>query len=410
MLKLIIVSLFIPLMAFAKIELGIDRLLSDQKYFELVHNKRVGLVTNHTALTGNLESSIDQLMKSTDLQVVALFSPEHGLNGQSHANDEVDYQNHNYSIPVYSLHGKTRRPTTDMLKDIDVLIFDIQDIGSRSYSYCSTLFYVMEEASKHNIKVIVTDRPNPMGGLIVDGPMMEEQFRSFLGYINVPYCHGMTIGELALLFNHEYKVGCKLTVIPMRGWKRSMSFRDTGLTWVPTSPQIPEMDTPFFYPTTGGILGELHIVNIGIGYTLPFKIVGAPWINAEKFAAKLNAQHFDGVYFQPFHFRPFFGAHKMKNCQGVRIVITDEKRFLPITTQFLIVGILKSMYPKQFKEGLEKAKSQQKLLQKINGTDEVMRIISEEKYVIYALKKICDDARVSFLPIRNQYLIAEYKN
>ena len=199
-----------------------------------------------------------------------------------------------------------------MLKGIDLLIYDIQDIGSRSYTFLSTLLYVMEEAAKQQIKVMVLDRPNPINGIVMDGPMLEEKWRSFLGYINVPYCHGMTIGELAQYFNGEYKIGCDLEVIPMKGWKRTMSFKDTHLPWVPTSPHVPEAETALVYPVTG-ILGELGIVNIGIGYTLPFKLIGAPWIQAEAFAEQLNQQQFPGVRFLPFYYRPFYGKFEGEN-------------------------------------------------------------------------------------------------
>ena len=213
-----------------------------------------------------------------------------------------------------------------MLKDVDILIYDIQDIGSRSYTYITTLFYVMEEAAKAQIPLIVLDRPNPINGLLVEGPMLNERWRSFIGYVNVPYCHGMTVGELALFFNAEYQIGCKLEVIQMQGWKRWMHFEDTGLAWVPTSPHIPEADTPLFYASTG-IIGELGIVSIGIGYSLPFKVVGAPWIRAQEFATAMNAQRLPGVHFMPYHFKPFYGLYKEKQCQGVLIRITDPHVF-----------------------------------------------------------------------------------
>ena len=198
----------------------------------------------------------------------ALFSPEHGLTGLAYSWEKVKDHKED-GIPVYSLHGETRRPTAAMLKDLDVLIYDIQDIGVRPYTYISTLFYSMEEAAKRHMQFVVLDRPNPINGHMIDGPMLEEQWRSYIGYINIPYCHGMTIGELAEYFNAEYKIGCNLKVVAMEGWSRDMTFKDTGLHWVPTSPHIPEAETPLFFATTG-LIGELNIVNIGIGYTLPF--------------------------------------------------------------------------------------------------------------------------------------------
>lgn len=226
----------------AKVELGVDVFFKDGIYKEL-KGKRVGLVTNHTGVNSQLQSTIDLFQNNAPgVKLVALFAPEHGINGQAYAWERVEDKKSAPGIPIYSLHGDTRRPTAKMLDGIDVLVYDIQDIGCRSYTYTTTLFYVMEEAAKRNIPVIVLDRPNPINGVIVDCPMLEEKWRSFIGYINVPYCHGMTIGELARFFNEKYEIGCKLKVVLMKGWKRSMSYKDTGLQWVPTSPHIPEAD------------------------------------------------------------------------------------------------------------------------------------------------------------------------
>ncbi len=339
------------------------------------------------------------------MQVTALFGPEHGIAGEAHAEESVVHSKWAH-LPVYSLHGATRRPTQQMLKEIDVLIYDIQCVGARSYTYPSTLFYAMEEAAKRGIEVIVLDRPNPINGVTIDGPMLDERFRSFIGYVNVPYCHGMTVGELARYFNAEYSVGCKLTVIPMEGWKRTMSYRDTGLPWIPPSPYIPEEDTPFFYPATG-ILGQLRILNIGIGYTLPFKIAGAPWIDAKKFADTLNSQKLPGVCFLPFHFKPFYGLYKGQNCQGVLIRVLDPLKYRPLSVQYLILGILKSLYPKQFKERLAETKEKE-FFHKANGTDEIFRILAEEKYPAWKLIEYQKDEREAFRQKRKAYLLSDY--
>jgi uncharacterized protein YbbC (DUF1343 family) len=394
-----------------KVTVGIDLLLKNPKYASKLKGKRIGLITNHTALNGMRKRSVDLLKEKREplgYTLKALYAPEHGLYGSAHAAEKVSDQQDADGIPIYSLHGKTRRPTPEMLKEIDLLIFDIQDIGSRSYTYISTLFYVMEEAAKAKIPLIVADRPNPINGLMVDGPMMEEKWRSFIGYINVPYCHGMTIGELASFFNAEYKVGCSLTVVPMEGWKRSMSFDDTGLIWIPTSPNIPESTTPYYYPTTG-LIGELQLLNIGVGYTLPFKLIGAPWIDAQEFAKTLNAQKFPGVFFQPFYFKPFYGRYKSENCEGVIIVITDTSLFQPIQTQYLILGILKSLYPAQFLEALEKSKECKQLFCQAAGTEEIYRILQEKKYLVWELKEVHRREREAFLPTRQKYLIPSYQ-
>lgn len=389
----------------APVELGVEVFFSEGHIHQL-KAKRVALITNHTGVDRHLRSTIDRLSHpSSGVKLVALFAPEHGINGQAYAWESVDKQKKYLGIPVYSLHGKTRRPTESMLQGIDVIIYDIQDIGARSYTYTTTLFYVMEEAAKRNLPVIVLDRPNPINGLIVDGPMLEESWRSYIGYINVPYCHGMTIGELAQLFNEQYSIGCSLKVIPMRGWKRSMSYQETGLHWIPTSPQIPEADTPLFFVSTG-ILGELGLVNIGIGYTLPFKVVGAPWINANQFAAELNAQKLPGVFFLPFHYRPFFGAYQGKDCQGVKIVVSNRSTYRPLAVQYMLIGILKNLYPEKVRSQLLAASASKKeLFCKANGNSHMLTTLLQEKYTAWKLILYQKEEREAFLAIRKKYLL-----
>lgn len=386
-------------------------MMMTEEYIGLIKGKRIGLITNHTAVNSKLVSTVD-IFKSNaaakGYKLVALFAPEHGMTGASYAAEYIEENIDPDGIPVYSLHGKTHRPTDEMLKNVDMLVFDIQDIGSRSYTYITTLFYAMEEAAKRGLSVLVLDRPNPITGLIVDGPLLDKQWRSGLGYVNIPYCHGMTVGELARFFNGEYQVGCRLEVIPMRGWRRGMTFYDTGLPWIPTSPYIPEASTAFYYPTTG-ILGELQLVNIGIGYTLPFKVVGAPWIDAKLFAKSLNAQKFPGVYFEPFHYRPFYGRFAHENCQGVLILISDPVKFRPVTTQYLMIGILKSLYPKKFQDAIVAAKERKELICKVNGTEEVFRLITEEKNIVWKLKDFHKKEREEFLSLRKKYLITSYE-
>src|SRR3990167_1912634 len=376
---------------------GIDVLLEDPSQ---IKGKRVALITNQTGVNKDMCSTFELLSKVAKVSV--LFAPEHGLHGLQHAAESIQHGVHN-QIPIYSLHGSSRRPQPEMLKNIDLIIYDIQCTGVRAYTYPTTLFYAMEEAAKLGIEVIVLDRPNPINGLIVDGPMLEEKWRSFIGYINVPYCHGMTIGELATFFNEEYKIGCKLQVIPMRGWSRSMGYRDTGLAWIPPSPNIPEPDTPLFFPSTG-ILGELSLLNIGIGFTLPFKVVGAPWIRAEEFASELNKQKLPGVHFQPFYFKPFWGLYKGLDCQGVLIQVRDSSIYKPLSVQFMLLGMLKSLYPQEFNLRLAKLGSVD-LFSKANGTDAVYRILLNEKYPAWKLIELHKKERNVFLEKRKQYLL-----
>lgn len=368
-------------------------------YYKLA-GKRVALAINHTSMNQKMESTLSCFQKH-QVQIVALFSPEHGIDGKGYAWEKIEHSQFE-GIPIHSLHGKTRRPSDEMLKGLDVIVYDIQCTGSRAYTYPTMLFYIMEEAAKKGIEVIILDRPNPISGNIVDGPMLEEKWRSYIGYINVPYCHGMTIGELARFFNQEYKVHCKLNVVPLKGWDRSMCFRDTGLSWIPPSPHIPESDTPLYSLMTG-ILGELQIVNIGIGYTLPFKIVGSPWIQAKQFAEKLNSQKLPGVHFQPFYFRPFYGSFKGVDCEGVLIQVTDAKSVKPLAVQYLILGLLKSLYPKQFLEKISNGSKD--LFCKANGTACIYDILLHEKYPAWKLIEFQKEEREKFMEIRKKYLL-----
>lgn len=388
---------------------GIDVLLSSDEYLATLKKKKVGLITNQTAVNKQLLTTRELLKRNAakhGYTLAALFAPEHGINGSAHASENIQDDKDAAGIPIYSLHGKTRRPTTEMLKNIDLLIYDIQDIGSRSYTYITTLFYVMEEAAKHKIPVIVLDRPNPINGTVIDGPMLEAKWKSMVGYINVPYCHGMTIGELAQFFNEENEIDCKLTIVPMKGWNRSMSFVDTGLPWIPTSPHIPEPSTTFYYPITG-LLGELQIVNIGVGYTLPFKVIGAPWINAASFSKQLNSKKFPGVHFLPFYYKPFYGRFSGEECEGVQIIITDSLQFKPVSTQYLIISVLNSLYPEKMKEAYSSSKLQKEMFCKVNGTDEIYhRMIA-----MNSLDKLTDvhkKEKEEFLTVRKKYLIAAY--
>lgn len=391
----------------AKVTVGID-VLMEEAHLTKLKGKKIGLITNQTAVNKDMRSSFDLLMQhAKNYKIAALFAPEHGLYGSEYAEEKGKKIDTLQGVPVYSLYGDTKRPTADMLYGIDLLIYDIQDIGSRSYTYISTLFYVMEEAAKKNIKVMVLDRPNPINGLTVDGPLLDSKLRSIVGYINVPYCHGLTVGELANFFNQEYAIGCNVEVIPMRGWNRSMNFKDTGLPWIPTSPHIPEADTPLYYPITG-ILGELGIVSIGVGYTLPFKVIGAPWIDATAFSENMNQQKLQGVHFSPFYFRPFYGKFANENCQGIFISVTDPLKYKPLTIQYAIIATLKQLYPEKFKEGLKIALNRQKMFNQVLGTDKIWPLLSQKRPIQWAMRSIDDKERKLFLEKRKAYFHIDY--
>jgi uncharacterized protein YbbC (DUF1343 family) len=393
-----------------KVLVGSDLLFSEP-YADLLRGKRIGLIANQTAVNSKMQSTLDLLTKhsfSHSYTIAALFAPEHGLTGAARANEELTDSLHSTNIPIFSLFGNTTRPTAEMLKTIDLLIYDIQDIGSRSYTYIATLFFAMEEAAKYKIPMLVLDRPNPINGITVDGPLLEDKWRSMIGYINVPYCHGMTVGELALYFNKEYRIGCDVKVIPMKGWKRRMTFQDTGLCWIPTSPQIPEASTPLYYPVTG-IIGELSLVNIGVGYTLPFKLIGAPWIDSEILAKTLNEQKLPGIQFKPFQYRPFYGKFAKEDCNGVLIQVTNPLTYKPVAAQFLLLGTLKNLYPKKFQEALDAKKSIKRTFAQVNGTEEVFTIMTTQKHIIWPLRSLHLKEREKFMFTRTKYLNPDYE-
>jgi len=378
---------------------GIDILA--EKQYSIIKGKKVGLITNPTGIDTNLCSSIDVISHIPDVKLVAIFGPEHGLKGGKMGTIDEDGKG---DIKVFSLYGNTRRPTAEMLEGIDVLIFDIQDIGARSYTYISTMRYCMEEAAKNNIPFIVLDRPNPLGGLLVDGPVLDKKFESFVGSAPLPYVHGMTAGEVALFMNKELNINCNLTVIKMEGWKRDMLWEDTGLLWTPTSPHIPEPDTPFFYPVTG-IVGELGIVNTGVGYTLPFKLVGAPWIDAEKITSYLNKKNLPGVYFHPFHFTPFYGIYKGEECNGFRIIIRDKKNYRPVETGYHIIEALLTLYPEKFNFKIP-APGNIDMFDRVNGTDTIRKQFQSGIKAEEIVKSYQGELK-EFIEKRKKYLLYE---
>ena len=330
-----------------KVKTGIEVLKSQN--FKSLEGKRIGLITNPTGVDNALKSTIDILHVAPNVNLVALFGPEHGVRGNVHAGDKVDNNTDaKTGLPVYSLYGATRKPTAEMLKGIDVLVYDIQDNGCRSFTYISTMGLAMEAAAENNIQFVVLDRPNPLGGRKIEGNITEEKFISFVSQFKIPYIYGQTSGELATMLNAEKMLAkrVQLTVVKMKGWKRNMNWEDTGLEWVVASPHIPHKHASYYYPATG-ILGELGYVSIGVGYTLPFEIVGAPWINADKLSDNLNNLKLPGVMFRPIHFKPFYATFKDEFCQGTQIHIVDYKKVVLSEIQFYIMQELNKLYPEK---------------------------------------------------------------
>ncbi|MBL8255691.1 MAG: DUF1343 domain-containing protein [Pseudoxanthomonas mexicana] len=331
--------------AVAAPRLGIDVLLEER--LDLLRGKRVGLVTNATGVDAQLRSSVDRFAAQRDFKLVALFGPEHGVRGDVQAGDKVASSRDAVTgLPVHSLYGEHREPTPDMLADVDVLVFDIQDVGTRFYTYPYTLAGVMRAAKSTGIPVVVTDRPDPIGGVLIEGPVLDPALASFVGLFPMPLRHGMTVGELATLFNTEFGIGAELHVVTMQGWQRGDEPLRDALPWVPPSPNMPTPDTALVYPGTGLLEGTN--VSEGRGTTRPFETLGAPWVDAPALAARLNALNLPGVRFRPTWFTPSFSKHAGEACAGVQLHVTDRTAFRPVRTGIAVLKALHDQHPKDF--------------------------------------------------------------
>ena len=344
----LIISLvcLVSFMGMAQVKPGVETLRDGG--FAQLKGKKVGLITNPSGVDNNLKSTIDILSDAEGVELVALYSPEHGVRGDIYAGAKVDtYVDKKTGVKVYSLYGKNKKPSKEMLKDVDVLIYDIQDNGCRSFTFISTMGLCMEACAENGKEFMVLDRPNPLSGLKVEGCLVEEGFFSMVSQFAIPYMYGLTPGELALMLNDGMlKDGkkAKLTVVPMTGWHRYMTFDQTGMPWNLPSPHQPYPQSAVYYPATG-IIGELYNISIGVGYTMPFQLICASWIEADKFCDRLNALNLKGVVFRPIHIKPFYSQSKGENIQGVQLYITDVLDAELTMIQFHAMEILAEMYP-----------------------------------------------------------------
>jgi uncharacterized protein YbbC (DUF1343 family) len=328
------------------VKLGLEVFLATQ--LRLVAGRRVGLVASPSSVDHELISSVERLHQHSDVKLAALYGPEHGLRGQAQAGETVStYTDRSTNLPVYSLYGETKKPTPEMLKDIDILIFDMQDGGVRFYTYLATLAYVMQAAAEVDIPVIVLDRPTPINGVDVEGALLENGYESFVGPYPLPIRYGMTMGEIAGLFNRTFGIGCELRVVQMAGWTRGMWFDETGLPFVPPSPNLPTLSALTVYP--GTCLVEGTNISEGRGTTKPFEYIGAPWIDAEALAHRLNHLDLPGVRFRPVYFVPTFSKHQGQTCQGVHVYVWDRNQFRAVETGLQILAEIKSAHPEQFR-------------------------------------------------------------
>jgi uncharacterized protein YbbC (DUF1343 family) len=322
---------------------GIDVL--EEEHFSPLQGKRVGLITNQTGVDAEGRRTIDVLAHASGVTLVAIFSPEHGIEGRadSAVGNSIDSAT---GLPIYSLYGDTRRPTDAMLRGLDALVFDIQDAGVRFYTFTTTMAYCMEAAAKNHIEFLVLDRPDILGGEVIEGPMLDADRTSFVGYFPEPVRYAMTLGELARMFNVENKIGADLHVVEMKGWRRSETFDLTGLKWIPPSPNLRSVDADFLYP--GIEILQAGDVSVGRGTDAPFQIIGAPWINAKALEAALKRWKMAGVRFRAAAFTPTSGLHHGELCQGVTIEIVDRDKIRSMKMCLEIAETLRRMYPKEF--------------------------------------------------------------
>ena len=380
--------------------------------FDILIGKRVGLVTNPSGVDRYLNSTVDILYNAPGVKLVALYGPEHGVRGDVYAGGKVaDTKDEATGLPVYSLYGSTRKPTPEMLEGIDVMVYDIQDVGVRSYTFISTLGLVMEACAAKDIEVVVLDRPNPLGGNKIEGCYVEPQFNSFVSQYKIPYVYGLTVGELAELINEEglnrgqkgnqTPVKCRLKVVPMEGWTRDMVYEDTKLPWVLPSPNIPFKDTPMYY-AAAGVCGELYgFMNIGIGYTLPFQIFGALWLDPVRLKERLDSYNLPGISFRTIWFKPFSGSQKGELVKGLQYFFTDYEKARLTDTQFYVMQAVAELYPD--KKAFEVITGYG-LFDKVCGTDFV-RLEFSKRYKVADIQDYWRKDEESFRRLSQRYHI-----
>ncbi|HXU07676.1 MAG TPA: DUF1343 domain-containing protein [Blastocatellia bacterium] len=326
--------------------LGLEVLLESK--LDLLDGARVGLIVNPASIDSHFRHAADLFHQHQQINLTALFGPQHGIRGETQDNmiEWQSFRDKRTGLPAYSLYGETRKPTPEMLAEVDVLVFDIQDVGTRVYTFIYTMALAMEAARDCNKRFVVLDRPNPINGVQIEGNILEPEFQSFVGMFPIPMRHGMTIGELALMFNRHFGIGCDLEVVRMEGWRRKMWFEDTGLPWVMPSPNMPTIDTAAVYP--GSVMIEGANISEGRGTTRPFEIIGAPFIDPEALTDALTKDTFPGVMFRPVHFEPTFHKFAGALCGGIQIHVTDRNAFKPVITGVAIISAIRGLYPDRF--------------------------------------------------------------
>ena len=355
------------------IDTGLTVLFRDKSH--LIKERNIGLITNQTGVDENLRSNVSLCAQFPNTRLMALFSPEHGLWGNHQDMLKVpSATDEQHLIPIHSLYGETLQPTQEMLEGIDTLVYDIQNVGVRYYTFITTMLLSMRAAREHGVKFTVLDRPNPIGGNRVEGTLLQQDYISFVGAHPIPIRHGMTIGELALLFNAELELDLQLEVVPMRGWKRSMWYDQTGLPWVPSSPSMPTLDTAILYP--GTCLIEGTNLSEGRGTTKPFEWIGAPWIDADMWSETLNRMEPPGVRFRPVHFVPSLSKYVDEVCHGVSVHVMDRELAMPLEIVLYLLATVVEAYPNHF-EFLENDGTH--FIDQLAGTDSLRLALVERR-------------------------------
>ncbi|MDD2492805.1 MAG: DUF1343 domain-containing protein [Bacilli bacterium] len=377
------------------IKLGIERI---DDFLYLFKGKRVGLITNPTGIDHNFISTIDILHEKVNL--VALFSPEHGVRGNVDAGVQLEsYIDDKTGIIVHSLYGDKRRPSDEIMNNVDLICIDIQDVGSRFYTFMYTMAYCMIACKDKNKKFVVFDRPNPINGQDVEGNILDLNYRSFIGYYPIVQRPGMTIAELALLFNKEYEIGCDLEVVPMENYDRKQYFEETGCLWIMPSPNIPTPEMALYFNST--CVFEGTNVAEGRGTTLPFKMIGAPYIRADELANKMNAFGFKGIYFRPVHFNPVAFKYKGEMCSGVELYVFNRKEFTPVKVGWALLDVIRKLYPNDFAINQPYTVGRPCMLELNTGCS----YIKENKYSLEEQFVIIDKETQDFIKTREKYLL-----
>jgi uncharacterized protein YbbC (DUF1343 family) len=327
-------------------KLGLEIFLESR--LDLISGERVGLIVHPASIDSHFRHTADLFHQRPEINLTALLGPQHGIRGETQDNmiEWQSFRDSTTGLPAYSLYGETRKPTAEMLSNVDVIVCDVQDVGTRVYTFIYTMALAMEAAAEFGKRLVVLDRPNPINGNQIEGGIHEPEFRSFVGMYPLPMRHGMTIGELALMFNREFMIGCNLEVVPMEGWSRRIWHDETSLPWVLPSPNIPTLDTATVYP--GSVIVEGTEVSEGRGTTRPFEIIGAPYIDPRVLVAKLDETNLPGVVFRPLHFQPTFHKFSGAICGGIQIHVTNRDLFKPVLTGVAIIRTINELYPNKF--------------------------------------------------------------